>query len=331
MSRNGTENSQPLQLDEPQALLQTCALVPEAYRTPAVRPSLEEAKAYCKHLAEAHYENFHVATWFLPKRLRPHFQSIYAYCRIADDLGDEIGDAQVSLQLLDAWEQMLHECYDDPQRSRHPVFVALAETVSTCRIPRGPFADLLVAFRQDQTVTRHATLHSLLEYSRYSADPVGRLVLYACGYDDPELQALSDKVCTALQLANFWQDVSVDCPRGRIYLPADAMQQHGVTGQQLAERKFTPGFRNMMQELVALTRQRMQEGAVISRKVDAELAVTLELFQKGGMATLQAIEDQNYDVLQRRPVVSKARKVILLVEALAGKAASAFSGKRKMA
>jgi len=159
----------------------TLAGAPVEYRTPAARPTLAEAQAWCKNLAETHYENFHVATRFLPKRLRPHFQTIYAYCRVADDLGDEVGDPALSLELLASWRAMLDECYDAPERSRHPVFVALAETVQECAIPREPFADLLKAFALDQTKTRYESLAELEEYARYSANPVGRLVLYMAG------------------------------------------------------------------------------------------------------------------------------------------------------
>ncbi len=309
--------------------LETCALLPAEYRVPAVRPSLVEAQAYCKHLAETHYENFHVATWFLPKRLRPHFQSIYAYCRIADDLGDEISDPALSIQLLNEWEQLLDQCYDAPAMSRHPVFVALAETVRACGIPRKPFADLLVAFRMDQTATRYASLRQLEDYSIYSANPVGHLVLYASGYDDAEMRALADRTCTGLQLANMWQDVYEDYERGRIYLSAAAMEQHGVTEQQIAERRFTPEFRELMRELVAGTRRMLTEGHALCGKVDAELATTLDLFSKGGFAILDAIEAQDYNVLASRPVVSKARKATLLLGALGGKLKSTVMTKGK--
>ncbi len=155
------------------------AALPESYRIPDVAPTLDEARAWCKRLAESHYENFHVASWFLPKDLRPHFHSIYAYCRVSDDLGDEVGDPAQALALLDLWGRELDACYEG--RARHPVFVALAETIRECFIPKEPFADLLVAFRQDQTVTRYETMDDVLAYCRYSANPVGRLVLYACG------------------------------------------------------------------------------------------------------------------------------------------------------
>ena len=300
-------------------LLRTCAQIPPGYRTPEARPTLAEAQAYCQRLAETHYENFHVATWFLPKRLRPNFQSIYAYCRIADDLGDEVDDPELATQLLNEWGRLLDECYDAPELSLHPVFVALAETVRSCGIPRKPFADLLVAFRMDQTVTRYATLQRLEEYSRYSANPVGQLVLYASGYDDPAMRALADKTCTGLQLANMWQDVYEDYERGRIYLSSAAMAQHGVSEEQIAQRRLTPEFRGLMRELVDHTRRMLIEGSALNDMVDAELATTLSLFTKGGLAILAAIEAQDYDVLARRPVVSKTRKAMLLLGAFAGK------------
>ena len=189
------------------------ALPPE-YAIPAHAPSEAEAREYCRRLARSHYENFSVASWFLPKDLRQHFFNVYAYCRISDDLGDEVGDSAASLQLLDQWGTELNACYEG--HPRHPVFVALAETVRQFEIPKHEFADLLTAFRQDQTVSRYETFADLLGYCRYSANPVGHLVLYLCGYCDSERQLLSDYTCTALQLANFWQDVSAEmCIRDR--------------------------------------------------------------------------------------------------------------------
>ncbi len=173
-----------------------------------------------------HYENFHVATFFLPRKVRPHFESIYAYCRVADDLGDEVADPAVATRLLDTWGSMLDECYDAPERSMHPVFVALHETIRECNPPRELFADLLHAFRMDQVKTAYENWEELLVYSHYSANPVGRLVLWVCGYREESLGLLSDKVCTALQLANFWQDVVEDAERGRRYVPADAMLRY---------------------------------------------------------------------------------------------------------
>jgi squalene synthase HpnC len=289
---------------------------PHQYLTPLDRPTLPEAQAWCRHLTSTHYENFHVATFFLPRKVRPHFESIYAYCRVADDLGDEVPDPAVALRLLDAWDSMLDECYDAPQRSMHPVFVALNETIRNCNLPRQLFHDLTHAFKIDQTKTEYNTWDELLEYSRYSANPVGRLVLWVCGYKDEDLALLSDKVCTALQLANFWQDVVEDKERGRRYIPAESLFHFNVDEGQIEGRVFTPRFRAMIEDLVIRTRQMLHEGGVISQRVDRELAVTLDLFRKGGDAILDGITAEDYDVLRGRPVVSKAKKLQLLGRAL---------------
>jgi squalene synthase HpnC len=280
---------------------------------PKQTPTLAEAQAYCRELAESHYENFHVATWFLPKRLRPHFQSIYAYCRISDDLGDEVGDAQQSLALLDFWNDELDACYQGV--TRHPVFVALAETIRVCNIPKTPFADLLVAFRQDQTVTRYRTMQDVFGYCRNSANPVGHLVLYVCGYREPELFTLSDFTCTALQLANFWQDVREDYLRHRIYLPLEDMQRFGVTEEQIRDRRFNPQFRNLMEHEVAFAQQSFEAGMPLLHRIDKEIAVDIALFSRGGQEILRAIRHQDYDVLRSRPVISKPRKAALLLRA----------------
>jgi squalene synthase HpnC len=292
---------------------------PPEYLTPLERPTLAEAQTWCRDLASSHYENFHVATFFLPRRVRPHFESIYAYCRVADDLGDEVADRGVATRLLDTWGTMLNECYDTPERSMHPVFVALQETIRQCDPPRELFADLLHAFRMDQVKTSYNSWEELLEYSHFSANPVGRLVLWVCGYSEEPLALLSDKVCTALQLANFWQDVVEDAERGRRYVPADAMLRFGVDEGQIEGRVFTPEFRAMVESLVARTREMLLEGGVISKHVDKELAVTLDLFRRGGEAILNGIVAEDFDVLRGRPVVSKARKLGLLMEALVGK------------
>lgn len=280
-------------------------------------PTVEQARAWCRRLAETHYENFHVASWFLPQRLRPHFHAIYAYCRVSDDLGDEVGDTQASLALLDLWGAELDACYHGVVR--HPVFVALAETIRACDIPKEPFADLLVAFRQDQTVTRYATMADVLAYCRYSANPVGRIVLYACGYRDDERFALSDKTCTALQLANFWQDVRVDYTKSRIYIPREDMDRFGVDEADIAAHSFTPGFRELMRSEVDFTRALFRDGLPLIRMVDRELALDLDLFSRGGLEILRAIERQNYDVLRTRPAISRIRKAALLLRALASK------------
>jgi squalene synthase HpnC len=304
------------------------ALPPE-YRIPDQRPTLDEARAYCRRLATTHYENFHVASWFLPARLRPHFHSIYAYCRIADDLGDEVGNREQSLALLDLWGGELDACYQG--EARHPVFVALAETVRACDIPKQPFADLLVAFRQDQNVLRYPSMDDVLEYCRYSANPVGRLVLYACGYRTPEMFLLSDFTCTALQLANFWQDIRSDYERGRIYLPLDDMQKHGVDEATIARREPTPAFRELVRHEVDYTRRLFTNGLPLIDMVDRELALDLDLFSRGGLEILYAIERRHYDVLTKRPVISKSRKLGLLARALTGKLVPGLSRGRRTA
>lgn len=291
--------------------------LPESYRIPAAAPSLAEAEKYCERLAKTHYENFSVATWFLPRRLRQHFYNVYAYCRISDDLGDEVGNAQQSLELLDQWEAELEAGYAGSPR--HPVFVALAETVKQCGIPRHEFSDLLIAFRQDQTVTRFETFNDVLGYCRYSANPVGHLVLYLCGYSDAERQQLSDCTCTALQLANFWQDVPVDYGKGRIYLPLEDLRRFGVTGDDIARRRATPEFLALMKFEVERARQWFARGLPLVKMVSRELAIDLELFSRGGQEILNAIERQGFDVLRARPVISRPRKLALVLRAAAGK------------
>jgi squalene synthase HpnC len=291
--------------------------LPESYRIPASAPSLPEAQAYCERLAKTHYENFSVATWFLPARLRQHFYNVYAYCRISDDLGDEVGNPQQSLELLDQWEAELNACYAGSPR--HPVFVALGETVKQCGIPKHEFSDLLIAFRQDQTVTRFDSFDDVLAYCRYSANPVGHLVLYLCGYSDAERRQLSDYTCTALQLANFWQDVVVDYSKGRIYLPLEDLRRFGVTGEDIAQRHATPQFLELMKFEVERARAWFARGLPLVKMVNRELAIDLDLFSRGGLEILNAIEHQGFDVLHRRPAISKTRKLLLVARAAAGK------------
>jgi squalene synthase HpnC len=291
--------------------------LPAEYAIPQSAPSLEQSREYCRRLARTHYENFSVATWFLPQKLRQDFLNVYAYCRISDDLGDEVGDPATSLALLDEWQSELDACYAGSPR--HPVFVALAETVRKFDIPKHEFSDLLIAFRQDQSVTRFETFDDVLAYCRYSADPVGHLVLYLCGYRDAERQQLSDYTCTALQLANFWQDVSVDYEKGRIYLPLEDLRGHSVSEQDLAQHCNTPAFRKMMRFEVERARQWFDRGLPLIGKVDKELAVDLELFSRGGQEILNAIERQDFAVLGRRPVISKTRKLALVARAALGK------------
>jgi len=295
------------------------ALPPE-YAIPDRAPSEAEAREYCRRLARSHYENFSVASWFLPERLRQHFFNVYAYCRISDDLGDEVGDTAASLQLLDQWETELNACYDGhPTRPRHPVFVALADTVHKFEIPKHEFADLLTAFRQDQNVSRYQTFNDLLGYCRYSANPVGHLVLYLCGYRDSERQMLSDYTCTALQLANFWQDVSADFAKGRVYLPLEDLRRFGVREEAIRGGENTSAFCEMMKFEVGRAREWFAQGLPLITKVERKLATDIELFSRGGQEILNAIERQHCAVLGRRPAISKARKLALVVRAALGK------------
>jgi squalene synthase HpnC len=315
----GLQNEMPDReaLLQEELLARGWAALPESYRIPDVAPTLGEARDWCRRLAESHYENFHVASWFLPKDLRPHFYSVYAYCRVSDDLGDEVGDPAQALALLDLWGRELDACYEG--RARHPVFVALAETIRECFIPKEPFADLLVAFRQDQVVTRYETIEDVLAYCRYSANPVGRLVLYACGEAVEENLLLSDFTCTALQLANFWQDVREDYLRGRIYIPKNDMKVFRVSEEQIAESVATPEFRGLMRCEVDHARSLFEQGLPLIGRVHRQLALDLDLFSRGGLEILRAIERQGYDVLSSRPAISKRRKLALMLRAVCGK------------
>jgi squalene synthase HpnC len=273
--------------------------------------SLGEARAFCRRLARSHYENFLVASVFLPAELRQHFYNIYAYCRFSDDLGDETGDPRLALELLHKWEQELWSCYQG--RPRHSVFVALSDTIETFDIPMEPFSDLLQAFKLDQIKSRYRTYEELLDYCRYSANPVGRLVLYLGKYRDAERQELADKTCTALQLANHWQDVQGDlAQRNRIYLPSEDMERFGYTESDLKAQICDRRFMNLMQLEVERARSLFQEGFRLRDIVSPRLALDIELFGRCGLEVLRLIERVGYDVFRRRPTVSKWNGLKLL-------------------
>ncbi len=259
----------------------------------------EESLAYTRWLATHHYENFHVVSFLLPKDLHQDFYNVYSFCRWADDLGDEIGDTAESLRLLEWWRDLTDRMYAG--EASHPVFVALGETAKRHDLPPEPFLDLIRAFVSDQTVTRYQTWEELFGYCRYSANPVGRLVLYLCGYRDAERQALSDKTCTALQLANFWQDVTVDLLKQRIYIPMEALDRHGSSEEEVVQLRFTPAFRAAMAEAVEAARKLFLEGLPLARMVNRRLSLDLELFSRGGLKILDKIVSNNYDVLSARP------------------------------
>jgi len=275
---------------------------------------IAESLAYTRWIATGHYENFHVVSFLLPKHLHQDFYNVYAFCRWADDLGDEIGDTADSLRLLKWWRAELERMYAG--ESSHPVFVALGPTVRKRALPVEPFANLITAFEHDQVVTRYANWDEVFAYCVNSANPVGRLVLGLGGYNDAKRYELSDATCTALQLANFWQDVSVDLQKDRVYLPLDLLARHGVPLQDVYARRFTPAFAAAMREACAVARELFIKGCALPPLLDRRLALDVTLFSRGGMYILDKIEKQGYDVLTARPHIGKGERVGLLLRAI---------------
>jgi len=290
--------------------------LPQANCAPA------EAERYTRWLATHHYENFNVVSWLLPRHLHQHFYNVYAYCRWSDDLGDEVADPARALKLLDAWEHELRLIYEEGAGPAHPVLIALRETIRAKDIPLQPFCDLLRAFRRDQSVHRYATWDEVLDYCVYSANPVGRLVLYLCGYRDEPRQKLSDYTCTALQLANFWQDVSRDLEKGRIYIPLEALAAHRLTEEDIVNRRFDARYTALMASLITRTRELFRAGQPLAQTVQRFLRVDLEMFSGGGLAILDAIEASGYNTLEHRPSLSKWTQAKLLGKTLALRAFS---------
>jgi squalene synthase HpnC len=280
---------------------------PHAKPTRPLTP--RQARRYCRRLAKQHYENFTVASWLLPSGMRQHFANVYAYCRWADDLADETGDPRRASALLDWWDQGLRQCYQGV--ARHPVFIALGETIRKFEIPIDPFVDLLVAFRQDQKVRQYENMNQLLDYCRYSANPVGRLVLYLGRCHAPDRVRLSDLVCTGLQLANFWQDVARDWERGRVYLPVAECRRFGYEQPMFGRRECNDAFRRLLAARVDEAEGFLRGGMPLVRLVSPELQFDVALFIHGGLAILDAIRRQNFDVWTRRPVLSRGAKIAL--------------------
>ncbi len=304
----------------------------------------EEAARYTQELAKSHYENFSVVSWFLPQDLREDFRNVYAFCRCADDLGDETGSTERSLELLAWWQRELDLCYQG--KPRHPVYVALQRTIQKYDIPQKPFADLIDAFIQDQRVTRYDTFPQVLDYCTRSADPVGRLVLYLCGYRDEQRQRLSDNTCTALQLANFWQDVRRDVlERDRVYIPRDIAQKHGLDIDNIVdaikrhEATLNAGapdasilaplenaYKATIKDLVNQTWPLFEAGRPLLPLIRKDVRVDIELFSMGGERILKLIEDQKYNTLVTRPKLSKGAKIMLMFKAVAIKLKSGLPG-----
>ena len=284
--------------------------------------SVAESFAWCEQLARSHYENFPVGSLLVPKALRGHVYSIYAFARVADDLADEgydetggLTEAQ-RLAELEAWEERLEEAARG--RADHPVFIALAETIRELNLPVGLLRDLLSAFKQDVVKRRYRNFEEVLEYCARSANPVGRLILLLFGYRDAERQGLSDEICTALQLANFWQDVEVDLRKDRIYLPLDEMDRFGVRVEDLQAKRFTREYASLMKFQVERTRDLFHRGAALPARVRGRLAVELRLTWLGGMRILERIEENGYDTLNSRPRITTTDKIRILLKSLAG-------------
>ncbi|MYE46879.1 MAG: squalene synthase HpnC [Chloroflexi bacterium] len=268
---------------------------------------VREAYRWCERYSRSRGENFTVVSWFLPRKLRPHFFAVYAFCRYTDDLGDEAeGDR---LTLLDEWERDLREAVaGGPAR---PLLTALARTIEEREIPLDLFLRLIEANRIDQRVSRFETHEDLLDYCSYSATPVGRMVLAVLGYHDAARGALADATCIGLQLANFWQDVSVDIGKGRVYLPQADLRRFGCDDQQIIERRFDEHFRELMAFEVERARGYFAEGSALEAIVRRSVRTDIRLFRLGGEAILDAIEHAGYDTLSARPRVTRSVKLRL--------------------
>jgi squalene synthase HpnC len=270
--------------------------------------SVEEAFAYCEARTKAHYENFPVGL-FVPRARRPYVYAIYTFARAADDFADEPIYDGVRREKLDQWQALLEAAYRG--EAEGPIFVALAETVRRLGIPKQLLLDLLSAFRQDTVKDSYASWDELLDYCRRSANPVGRLVLHVFEEQDEALAPLSDKICTALQLANHWQDAAIDYARGRIYMPEDLQRRHGVSRFDFSSGRVSDGWRGLMAELIGRTRALFLEGRPLCDRVSRELRFEMRLTWLGGSTILDRIEAVGGDVFKRRPRLSALDKAAL--------------------
>ncbi len=285
-----------------------------AIEHPPSAASIREAFSHCESVARTHYENFPVGSRFVPGSLRPHVCSIYAFARAADDFADEPGLKPTQRLLrLNGWQNNLDACLTEP---KGPVFTALAETIRAFDLPTQLLRDLLSAFRLDVTTPRHKTFEDLLSYCRYSANPIGRLILHLFGYRDERRCLLSDAICSALQLTNFWQDISVDFSRGRIYIPQDDMKRFDVTEEDLAERRVTPGFRRLLDLEIARTEALFNRGRFLSETVTGRLRLELRAICLGGLRILHKIRHNDYNVFDRRPRITAWDRTCLLLGVL---------------
>jgi squalene synthase HpnC len=275
-------------------------------------PPIAEARKYCQSFTKSSYENFSVISFLLEKPLVPHFEAVYSFCRWADDLGDQTGGGQKSLDLLRWWRSEVELCYQG--KPHHPVFVSLAETIRKFRMPKELFTDLIFAFEQDQMILEYQSQDQLLDYCRYSANPVGRLVLMMWECHDEKALPHSDQICTALQLTNFWQDVARDYDMGRIYLPKQEMERHGYSTEDFQKRLESKAFGDLMKEMVDRTSALFDEGSKLLEMVPAKRRVDLALFVEGGRAILEKIRKQDYKVWSQRPRLSKWEKLCIFLK-----------------
>ncbi len=280
---------------------------------------VEQAYAECARIARAHYENFPIGSWLLPRHLRRDLAAVYAFARAGDDLADEGSDVG-RLDRLDEFEATLLACAGDPASVDDPIFVALGHTLTARRLPVQPFRDLITAFRRDAAgdTASMATIDALYEYCRCSANPVGRIVLGLFGHHDAERQARSDDICTALQLTNCWQDVAGDLERGRVYLPQDDLDRFGGSRDALAQRRVTPGFRELLRFEVARARALFERGLPLAGMVTGRLRREVRLFARGGMAILDRIDAVDGDVFAHRPTLTRGDFVRLVLRTLFG-------------
>ena len=271
-----------------------------------------QAFAFCENLARTHYENFTVGSILLPKETRPHIYNLYAYCRLSDDIGDEIGDPQKSLEIFGSWRKELLSCYDGSPT--HPVFIALQQSIRKYNLPIEPFQKLIKAFEMDQTIHRYDTFEKLTNYCEHSANPVGRLFLNIFGYQDEERRKLSDYTCTALQLANFWQDIPIDYQKGRIYIPLEDMERFRYTESELSQKIYNDAFIQLMQHEINRADDFFQKGLPLAKSLTGKIRIDVECFSRGGMKILDKIRKINYNVLNHRPTISKWNKAWLLMK-----------------
>lgn len=275
------------------------------FRTIGSPASIEKAYAVCKALAESHYENFTIASRLLPYNLRLHLSAVYAFCRYTDDLGDEAeGDRLVK---LDDWEQDLSHVYGG--QPKHAIMIALQDVVRRFEIPEEPFRKLIIANRMDQNHVRFATYEELLNYCAYSAMPVGQIVLYLLRDTTMESRALSDATCTALQLVNFWQDVARDFAMNRVYIPQEDLRRFGVEESELKHDSTSPALKDLLRFEIKRTQELFVRGLPLVNRVSGRMKLSIALFSKGGMSVLNEIHACDYDVLAKRPALSKSRKL----------------------